>query len=117
MYKYIVKTHHSFSCGLILANKPWFDGLTVTDQEIIRSSLLPSPVAWHAVELAEEQLYPLLASGGDVIIDLTPEQHNAWAAAALPLYASLIQQAGGRSIEVYDAITAGKRSFLHENGH
>jgi TRAP-type C4-dicarboxylate transport system substrate-binding protein len=116
-YKYIVKTHHSFSCGILAANKQWFESLLPAEQGIIRSSFMPADKARRETHQAAEQVYESLAAAGDTIIELTPEQHNAWAAAGLPLYAPLLQQAGGRSIEVYDAISEGKRAFLRETSH
>jgi TRAP-type C4-dicarboxylate transport system substrate-binding protein len=116
-YKYIVKTHHSFSCGIIAANKAWFDGLSTAEQEIIRASLMPAEQARRETHAAADEVYQAMAAKGDTLIELTPEQHNAWAAAGLPLYAGLLQQAGGRSIEVYDAISTGKRAFLRETTH
>jgi TRAP-type C4-dicarboxylate transport system substrate-binding protein len=117
VYKYIVKTHHSFNCGIVAANKAWFDALSPADQNIIRTSLMPPAQARRETYAAAEQVYRTLAANGDTIIDLTPAQHNAWAAAGLPLYAGILQQAGGRSIEVYDAISAGKQAFLRETLH
>jgi C4-dicarboxylate-binding protein DctP len=111
-FKYYTLTHHAYNCGLVVANKTWFQSNSVKDQAILRSSF--PPVADIRQTLREQNRKDLvgLPAMGVHVIDLTPEERNAWAAAGLPLYSAIIREAGGRSLEVYDAIRAGKRDFL-----
>ncbi len=113
-FKYLTVTHHSFNCGMVVANKAWFDTTTPHEQEVLRNAY-PTLHSLRDEAWAENKsLIAKISEVGAVVLQLSNEQHNAWAAAALPLYPSILEQAGGRSIEVYDIIRAAKQAFLRD---
>jgi TRAP-type C4-dicarboxylate transport system substrate-binding protein len=113
-FKYITLTQHSHNCGMVVANKAWFQSLTPQEQIILKTSY---PALYDFKKDVADEAKALLAkatASGATVVSLTPAQRNAWAAASLPLYPGIIEQAGGRSAEVYDKIKAGKQAFLRD---
>ena len=113
-FKYLILTQHSHDCGMVVANKAWFDTLTPHEQDVLRSAY---PTLYESKRSIADETKSLIAkasNSGSIIVQLTPAQRNAWAAAALPLYPTILEQAGGRSIEVYDRIKAGKQAYLRD---
>ena len=97
---------------MIVANKSWFNALGPAQQSAIRQSLVPPADMRQQSGDEEKQLLALLPVRGVAVLDLTAEQHNAWAAAGLPLYRQILATAGGGSVEIYDAVRAGKQDYL-----
>jgi TRAP-type C4-dicarboxylate transport system substrate-binding protein len=111
-YKFYTRTHQSYNCGIVVANKDWFQTNTPREQAILKTAFTSPADIRRQVEEQSRRDFAVLAQAGVKIIDLTPEEHNAWAAVGLPLYPEILRQAGGRGVEVYEAIRAGKRDFL-----
>jgi TRAP-type C4-dicarboxylate transport system substrate-binding protein len=113
-FKYLTLTQHSHNCGIVVANKSWFEALAPNEQDILRDAY---PTLYDSKkDMADEtkSLIAKAAASGSTVIQLTPAQRNAWVAAALPLYHTILEQAGGRSLEVYEKIKAGKQAYLRE---
>ena len=111
-YRYFTRTHHAFNCSMIVANKAWFTGLSDADQATIRSALVPTGEMMRQAHDNDQAMAALLPSRGVTVFNPSAEEHNAWAAVGLPLYQQILHAAGGKSIEVYDAIRAGKQDYL-----
>ena len=114
-YGFLTRTHHSYNCGMLLANKAWFEAATPKERDIIRTSFLSPDIIRGRLKTYDETVVAAITRAGVTVLELNAEQHNAWAAAGLPLYPKIIQEAGGRSVEVYDAIRDGKRDFLRQS--
>ena len=113
-FKYLILNQYSHDCGMVVANKSWFDALAPHDQDVLHGAY---PTLYDSKkDIADEakSLIAKAAATGSTVIQLTPTQHNAWVAAALPLYQTILNQAGGRSLEVYEKIKAGKQAYLRE---
>ncbi len=113
-FPYVTNTEHSYNCGVIVANKGWFDSLAPQERDILRASYPKIADMRGALQAEEMSLRIRLETKGSVFLALSAEEHNAWAAAALPLYPTILKQAGGRAVEIYDLIRAGKQAFLRE---
>ena len=113
-FHYFTNTHHAYDCGMVVANKTWFESATPREQEILRNAYPKMRDTRGSARAQEKSLTDKYNALGTVFLTLTPEQHNAWAAAGLPLYPSILQKAGGRSIEIYDLIRAGKQAYLRD---
>ena len=114
IFKYLILTQHSHDCGMVVANKTWFETLTAHEQDILRSAY---PTLYDSKKDIADEAKSLLAkasASGSIVVQLTPAQRNAWVAAALPLYHTILDQAGGRSAEVFEKIKAGKQAYLRD---
>jgi TRAP-type C4-dicarboxylate transport system substrate-binding protein len=116
VFKYYIKNHLSFTCGAIVANKSWFQSLSPAEQAIVRGAFMSRAAARKAQEADDEQTYDQLAQKGTMVMEPTPAQYNAWAAAGLPLYPQILTGLGGAAPEVYEAVKRGKQEFLSQSG-
>ncbi|MEM9303044.1 MAG: TRAP transporter substrate-binding protein [Pseudomonadota bacterium] len=109
---HFTRTRHAFDTGVVIANKAWFDALAPEVQHAFRDAIDPIDFSRQDVrdvlEQIENETFPEI---GVVVHELAPAERDAWREATAGSHERLIEQAGGRSQEVYDAILAGKAAF------
>ncbi len=109
-----VYTRHTYDAGLFYANKPWFDGLSATNQALLRVAF-GDPIDFRQrgrgyTTAAMEQL----KTKGVQVIELTPDQRARWVEATRPVHRRVLDQLGPEAVKVYDAIQAAKQRFDHD---
>lgn len=107
----VTATHQSYDQGIVMANKQWWDRLTDTQQTIIREAFFPIADARADIRELIVSLKADLVSRGMTIHTLGPAQRALWVDATAESHRSILDEIGGRSQEVYDAIVHGKRAF------
>lgn len=109
---YFTRTRHTPTLITILANKAWFDGLTPTQQNIVRTSYPSMRESGAALRGDEERMLAALADDeGVTLIEPTADQLARWRAIGLSTHEEVIKQAGGRAQELYDLIMDAKTDF------
>ncbi|MGP1275499.1 MAG: TRAP transporter substrate-binding protein [Caulobacterales bacterium] len=123
-------TRHSFDTGAIVLNRDWYERATASQRETIDQAWGSSADARAGVRAMTGMLEGAMRSGvmrgpdGNVVRelrtsqgepiavhDLDPAQRAAWRQATENVVDRLVDDAGGRSREVYEAILAGKAAF------
>lgn len=113
---YFTRTRHTPTLITVLANKRWYDRLTPEQQEIVTTSYPPMRESGKALRGDEERMLSALAEHEDVtLIEPTKEQLAEWRTIGLSTHQALIDQAGGRSQELYDMIMAAKAEFAEQS--
>lgn len=104
-----VYTRHTYDAGLFFANKAWFEGLSATNQALLRVAY-GDPVEFRTrVRNYTTGEMEKLKSKGVQVIELTPEQRARWVEATRPVHRRVLDQLGPEAAKVYDAIEAAKR--------
>lgn len=126
-------TRHSFDTGAIVLNRDWYERATPSQRDTIDTAWGSSADARAGVRAMTEILEGAMRSGvqrgpdGGVVRelrtsrgeeihvhDLDAAQLAAWRRATENVIDQLIDDVGGRSREVYEAILAGKAAFAAE---
>ena len=108
-------TRHSYEVGFLLANQPWFDGLSAEHQELVRegfpgtAELRRDTRAYMARTMAE------LRSNGRTH-ELSCSQVRAWIAATARQREELVAASGPAAPALYDRIMQAKRAFARQPG-
>ena len=108
---YFTRTRNTPTVIAILANKKWFDGLSLEQQQRVMDShpsMLESGVALRA---DEERMLADSAASHVTIIEPNPEQLAVWRAVGQSTHQALIDQVGGRAQELYDMVLRAKADF------
>jgi TRAP-type C4-dicarboxylate transport system substrate-binding protein len=113
--RYFVYTRHTYDTGMMMANRAWFEGLSATNQALLRTAY-GDPVDFRTRSRAytAEEMAKLPAKGTQVI-ELTPEQRARWIAATAPTHRMLLDQLGAPAAVIYDAIQTAKSEFDARN--
>lgn len=109
-------TEHTYDAGVLVANKAWFDGLTPHDKDVFEEAFGSSGLARSDARQAVAEITAGLEAEGVQLHRPTPGQRSAWAEASREAHRRIIEQAGGRSQEIYDLIMAGKAGFAARQG-
>jgi TRAP-type C4-dicarboxylate transport system substrate-binding protein len=83
----MTKVAYQYSFYIVGANKLWWDGLPDEERVAIQESL-DVATEWNFENAAAENAagYQAMINAGKAVNDLTPEQHDAWAAAMKPVW-------------------------------
>ena len=108
---HLTLTHHSYDTGAQMANKDWWDSLSSEHQAAIMEAFGPASVDRQAVRALADGLLQAMRDEGITVIELTPEQRAVWVERTQPLVFDIIDEVGGESQMIYDAILAGKEAF------
>lgn len=108
---YYTFTRHTPSVITLMANKTWFESLTPEQQALVRDA--HPTVAFSATAMRKDEQRMLNAARADhvTLVEPTPAQLAAWREVGLSTHQSVIDAAGGRAQELYDAIMAAKAAF------
>ena len=107
-------SRHAYLNAIIIANREWFDGLTVEDQSIYRSAI-PTD-AWYRNYIIEEN-EPYLTqaiAGGQIVYELTPAQRQLWKDRTADLPRKIIDRSGAGAQRLYDIILEGKAAYARQ---
>lgn len=77
--------HHFYSCGLVVCNESWLNGLSAADQELIRTAAIEAGKYQRACFLEEDEKYIEQYKEQGYTITY-PEDIDAWRAAVQPVY-------------------------------
>lgn len=108
---FFTRTRNTPTVIAILANKKWFDGLTLAQQQRVMSahpSMLESGTALRA---DEERMLAESAASHVTIIEPTAEQLAIWRSVGQSTHQALIERVGGRAQELYDMVMGAKADF------
>ncbi len=108
---HVTLTHHSYDTGGLVANKKWFDSATPEQQAALIAANGTPDETREPVRVLLIDLIQQMRDEGIEIIDLTPEQRAVWRKETEPLVQKIIDQVGGESQMLYDAILEGKAAF------
>jgi len=108
---HLTLTRHSYDTGGQIANKEWWDSLSSKHQDAIMGAFGPAAVDRAAVRALADGLLQAMRDEGITVIELTPEQRAIWVERTEPLAFDIIDEVGGESQMIYDAILAGKEAF------
>ena len=86
----ITKTSYIWDTYIVIANKPWWDGLSPEARQVMKDAMdQATKWNWDNVNADNERSFDIMRKAGVHIYDLTPEQAAAWAAAERPLWDSI----------------------------
>ncbi|MEM6627566.1 MAG: TRAP transporter substrate-binding protein [Pseudomonadota bacterium] len=107
-------TRHAYDTGAIVVNKDWFDGLTTSQQQTLKSAWPPSAEARQGVRDLVGMALSVMTQEGVEIHQLTDEQRTVWREASAPIAIAMAERIGPGAQKVIDAINAGKAAFRGE---
>jgi len=108
---YFTRTRHTASGITVLANKEWFDSLTLNQKKAVRASY-PSPnQAGPALRLDEERMLHKASLRHVTIIEPDKVQLQEWKRIGVSTHKRLIKKLGGKSQELYNLIQTAKEEF------
>ena len=113
---HVVLTQHLHQGALVLVNKREWDGLTPALRKTLTES---TPDIARMRKEVDAELKPKMAdfkSKGGTVHELTPAQRAEWRKLVEPHQAKLVQDLGGSSAEVWDAIQKGKKAYAASGG-
>ena len=114
---HLTLTHHSYDTGAQIANKEWWDSMPPHQQDAIMAAFGPASLDRAAVRALADGLIQAMRGEGIQVIELTPEQRAVWVEKTRPLVFDIIDEVGGESQMIYDAILAGKEAFRDVRGN
>ena len=104
-------THHSYSTAGVVANKAWWDGLSVDDKAVYRGSI-PKANWYRGLVQARNTIYLKQAKVKGLIVNPPTDAERAqWQSKGRAIHAELIQAIGGDASAVYAEIMAAKAAF------
>jgi TRAP-type C4-dicarboxylate transport system substrate-binding protein len=104
-------TQHSYDTGAIVMNLPWRQRASAAQIKTLDSAWMSSSEARANVRGLTAFSLSDMEKRGVRLHRLTPEMRSQWAKATESVAPKLIQEIGGQSQKVYDAIIAGKRAY------
>ena len=88
--KEVTKTSYIWDYYIVIANKPWWDGMTPANRQVFKDALdQATKWNWDNVNAENERAFDVMRNAGVHVHDLTPEQLAAWKAAERPLWDSI----------------------------
>lgn len=112
--KHMTRTQHARQFGFSIVNRRWFNRLDEATQDIIGTSFGTEALQRQmALDLTRDE-EQRLGSMGATVHDLTAEQRARFRDVALPNQQVLIDEIGGRALEIMDLITTGRAAFARQ---
>lgn len=108
---YLTMTNHSINPGVIMANKEWFDKLSITNQKIIEDGFGSSDYLREVVREGDDIHREFLKAIGIKVRTLSESERAVWKRLTEPTHKQLIDVLGGSSQAIYDLIQKGKAAF------
>ncbi len=108
---HVALTHHAYDTGGVVANKKWWDSITPEEQQAILDAFGPPSNRREPVRELLNNVITWLRDDGIEVYEPTPEERARWVAATDGQVQTIIDQVGGQSLKIYDAIVAGKEAF------
>ena len=85
--KQVTRTDYIWDYYILVANKPWWDGMTPETRKVFRDALdQATKWNWENVTAENEKSFDIMRKAGVTIYELTPDQKAAWKAAERPLW-------------------------------
>lgn len=113
-----VLTEHAYDTGVIVANKKWFDGLSLETQERVRSAFPSSDLARAGVrKMAGALIGMMRQKEGVTVYDLTEDEKQQWKAVTKDNYKKIIAEIGGQAPQIYDAMIKGRDAYRENHSH
>jgi TRAP-type C4-dicarboxylate transport system substrate-binding protein len=105
-------TRHAYLFNAVLANEDWWDTLPVADRDLIEGAFGSAAEFIALMRTAEQRdLADAVARGEVTPIELTAAELERWRAPAAGVAGRVIDELGGESQSVYDAIVAGRSAW------
>jgi TRAP-type C4-dicarboxylate transport system substrate-binding protein len=104
-------TRHSYDTGAIVLNYAWRAGANADQKKTLDSAWMSSDQARASVRRLTDFSIATMRKEGVRIHELSPEQRAQWVAATKDVTPRLIEEIGGQSRAVHDAILRGKADF------
>ncbi len=108
---HLTLSRHSYDTGAVVANKAWFDGATAEQRAILRGAWGDVATARAAVRALADVAIAGMRDEGVEIQVLSKLELERWRTASRTIVPMLIEQIGGRSEAVHQAIVQGKGHF------
>ncbi len=107
-----ILTKHFYLGGFFVANTRWLEGLS----ENLRRIVVDTFASNAEVRAAMEQMIATALSMADeqnfTVHELTPDQRAAWRDAAIGTHPRLIEEIGGKTQDIADALARGRAAYL-----
>lgn len=108
-------TKHFYLGGFLVANTTWLEGLPEDQRRIVTGAFASNAeiravmkqMISDALTLADEQNF--------TVHEFTDEQRAAWRAASVGTHAEIVEQLGGRTQAIADALARGRASYSTTN--
>ncbi len=114
---HVTLTHHGYDTGGVVANKKWWDTATAQEQQAIIDALGPPSNRREPVRALLNDVIGWLRADGVEVYELTPQERARWVDATDGQIEAIIDQVGGQSRLVYNAIIAGKEAFKSQSAN
>ena len=108
---YFTQTQHTASIISIIANRQWFEKLSVDQQKILISSHPPMLESGRALRADAARMLFQNSLKGVTIIKLDPANLSKWQSIGLSTHRRLVDDVGGRAQELYDLVQFTKREY------
>ncbi len=109
--RHLTMTDHSFGVSAIVADKKWWDSLSVAEQQAVMAAWPPAPQT--RAEVRAESAADLKAGSelGIEVHRISAAQREQWRQATASVTEELIATIGGRSAEIYAVIQQAREEF------
>lgn len=109
--EYFTLSRHAYVVAIVVGNRRWYDGLSATDQDIVRQSV-PTDIWYRQMYRSQDDAaLARLAQQGLKLTTLSKDELAVWRDTVSDLPAHLVAKSGPRAQELYDMILAAKRDF------
>ncbi|MDG2243700.1 MAG: TRAP transporter substrate-binding protein [Rhodospirillaceae bacterium] len=104
-------THHAYSTAGVVANKTWWDSLSIEEQKVYRGAI-PDANWYRDLVLDRNALYLKRAQeDGLNVVYPSAEERALWQQLGQNIYNDLIRDIGGNAAELYAEIMRTKEEF------
>jgi TRAP-type C4-dicarboxylate transport system substrate-binding protein len=113
---HLTLTQHTYDTGVIVANYDWIMSLPAEMRALITNAF-PSPAEARASTRGmTNYLMGQIASNPEISVhELTPEARESWVSATENNYLTIIDQVGGQSAAVYDAMIKARAQYRDDD--
>ncbi len=109
--RYFTNTRHYPEAGVVAANAAWFSELSGVEQSDLRGAFGAIDQVRAEIADAEDGFARALRAKGISIIELEPQEHQAWIDATKPIERKLVSLIGGAAEEVLGAMNKARLAY------
>lgn len=107
-------SQHAYDTGAVVVNRDWWDSATPAQQKIMGAAWGSSAKVRAGVRSLVSGAVQAMRDEGIAVQSLTDSERARWRAATAHIVPTLIEQIGGDSQRVADAIEAGRQAFRRQ---
>jgi TRAP-type C4-dicarboxylate transport system substrate-binding protein len=108
---YLILTRHAINPGAVVVSKSWFDRQLPANQTAVESSMAGADDMRRAVRIDACNAMSKLAGEGVIVRVPADNERQRWIALTRPSHQAMIDDIGGETAAILDAVARGKVEF------